>query len=230
MSHFVVAVFHEEGQSVEKLLEPYYEGNTRAPWIEFSRQEAIDYVRKNYSGFVNCSDDECWEYMSTGYITDRAGNLYTTSNPDGKWDWWVEGGRWEGLLRLKNGERVNSARIRDIDFSLDDKVYDKALRFWDIVVEHEPLEAGEEAPLSLWKEDYYREYYVDRETYARRQAQFSTFAVINANGIWEEKARCGLFGMSDETPERAASWEDNFFEMFIKGKEDLYLTIVDCHV
>ena len=93
MSHFVVAVLHEEDQNVEELLEPYDEGNTRAPWIEFSRQEAIDYVRKNYSGFVNCSDDECWEYMSTGYITDRAGNLYTTSNPDGKWDWWVEGGR-----------------------------------------------------------------------------------------------------------------------------------------
>ena len=38
VSHFVVAVFHEEDQDIEDLLEPYYEGNTRAPCIEFSRQ------------------------------------------------------------------------------------------------------------------------------------------------------------------------------------------------
>ena len=59
MSHFVVAVFHEEDQNIDELLEPYYEGNTRAPWIEFSRQEAIDYVRKNYQDFAQSSDDEC---------------------------------------------------------------------------------------------------------------------------------------------------------------------------
>ena len=155
VSYFVVAVFHEEDQSVDELLAPYYEGKTCAPWIEFSRQGAIDYVREHYPEFTQQSDDECWKHMSTGYITDEAGNLYTTSNPDSKWDWWTEGGRWEGFLRLKNGERANSARIKDIDFSLDDEVYSKALRFWDIVVEHKPLESDEEKPFLLYSEDYY---------------------------------------------------------------------------
>ena len=168
--------------------------------------------------------------MSRGYMTDRAGNLYTTSNPDAKWDWWTIGGRWNGLLRLKNGERTNSARVKDIDFSLDEEVYSKALRFWDIVVDHKPLEAGEEEPLTLCSEEYYRKYYQDRDTYARMQAQFSTFAVLNANGIWEEKGKCGWFGMSNETPQEAENWEDKYIDNFIKCNEELYLTIIDCHI
>lgn len=46
--------------------------------------------------------------------------------------------------------------------------------------------------------------------YACRQDYFSTFAVIPPNGIWEEKAKCGWFGMSNETPQTATIWDDNF--------------------
>lgn len=230
MSHFSVAVFHEEGQSVEKLLAPYDEEIEYAPYLRFTRQEAIAHARKDYPYMADKSDDECFELMAGWYILGKDGNLYTTYNPNAKWDWWEIGGGWHNFLRLKDGTFADSARVGEIDFSIDEEVYKKALRFWDIVVEHKPLEADEKAPVLAFREEYYLSLYGDRETYARRQAQFSTFAVLHPNGIWEEQGKCGWFGMSDETPEEAAEWQDNYYGNFIKGNEELYLTIVDCHI
>ena len=230
MSHFAVAVFHNEDQSVDELLAPYDEGIKYAPYLKFSKQDAINYVREKYREMLDKNDDDCWNLIASWYIPDRKGNLYSTSNPNAKWDWWVIGGRWSNLLKLKNGVFADSARVRDIDFTPNRKLYKNALRFWDIFVEHKPLEKDEEMPFSLHNEDYYRAFYKNRDTYARRQAQFSTFAVISANGIWEEKAESGWFGMSNETPQEAENWEDNFFDNFIKGNDDLFLTIVDCHI
>ena len=52
MSHFSVLVFTtEDSLSLYELLEPYYEGNTRAPYISYTRQEAIDYARQHYDKF-----------------------------------------------------------------------------------------------------------------------------------------------------------------------------------
>ena len=36
--------------------------------------------------------------------------------------------------------------------------------------------------------------------------------------------------MSNEMPKTSEEWEDNFFEKFIKGKDELFLTIVDYHI
>ena len=232
MSHFSVLVFTEyDGLSLDELLEPYYEGNTRAPWIEFSRQEVIDYVRKNYSGFDDKSDEECWRYMTEDCITDKKGNIYSTANPDAKWDYWIKGGRWEGFLRLKDGSHANSAKIKDVDFSLDEEAYNKALHFWDVVVEHKPLEPDEQPLFNIYSEDYYREFFGSRENYARRQAAFHTFAVVTSDGIWCEKGECGWFGLSSATPEEAENWENNFIKNFIDGEDaETTITIVDCHI
>ncbi len=116
VSHFVVAVFHEEDQSVDELLAPYDEEVKYAPYLKFSKQEAVDYVRKNYREMFDKSDYECWNFIASWYIADRKGNLYSTSNPNGKWDYWVIGGRWDKLLKIKDGEVTNTARVKDVDF------------------------------------------------------------------------------------------------------------------
>ena len=232
MSHFSVLVFTEDdGLSVDELLEPYYEGNTRAPYIEYTKQEAIDYVRKHYPDFNDKSDEKCWKFMAEGYITDKKGNIYSTANPDAKWDWYVEGGRWENFLKLKDGTRATSAKLRDVDFSIDEAVYEKALRYWDLVVEHKPLEPGEEMPFSMYNEKYYKDFYGDRETYARRQAGFHAFAVVTSDGLWIESAHMSWFAWTDATPESAADWESNFIKNFIDGEDpEKRITVVDCHI
>lgn len=44
------------------------------------------------------------------------GDIYTTSNPNSKWDWYVEGGRWKNMLVTKDGEKTNYALVEDIDW------------------------------------------------------------------------------------------------------------------
>ena len=90
--------------------------------MKFSKQEAIDYVKKNYNEMHDKTDTECWNLISNCYIADRQGNLYSTSNPNAKWDWWVIGGRWSNFLKLKSGGFANSARVRNIDFTPQSKI------------------------------------------------------------------------------------------------------------
>src|SRR5206468_2164876 len=48
---------------------------------------------------------------------DEEGNLYYTSNPNAKWDWYSLGGRWQGLFSLKaDGSKVDQANKGEIDF------------------------------------------------------------------------------------------------------------------
>lgn len=120
--------------------------------------------------------------------------------------------------------------MKHIDFSMDQEAYEDALRFWDVAVNHKEAEPGEEYT-TFFKEEYYREYYGDRETYARHQAQFSTFAVVTPDGVWHEKGRMGWFGCSGETADEAKDWEDHYKERFIDTADpEWFLTIVDCHI
>lgn len=232
MSHYTVAVFHRKDQDIDEMLAPYSENLQVEPYISFTRQEAIDYVRKNYQGYQDRTDEECWQLMADDAgegMTDADGNILTTYNPLSKWDWYSEGGRWGGFLKVGH-QHKDEARVKDIDFSMNREAYEDALHFWDVAVDHKPAEPGEEYSL-FYKEEYYREYYGDRETYARHQAQFSTFAVVTPDGEWHEKGQMGWFGCSGETAEEAKDWEEHYKERFIDTADpNWYVTIVDCHI
>ena len=231
MSHFTVLVIHDENTDIEKLLAPYEESLKVAPYQVFTRQEAIDFVRKKYSNFRKSTDEECWKYLAEQYKADKDGNLFDDSNPNAKWDYWDTEKEWLNILKLKSGEMVNSAKLKDIDFSLDEKDYKKALRFWDIVVEHEPLRPDEKMPFSLYNVDYYHERYGSRENYAQSCATFYTYAVITPNGIWHEPGKMGWFATDNGSPESHYKWKRDFYKNFIEGEnEELIFTIVDCHV
>ena len=115
--HFSLAVFHYKDETVDSLLAPFYEGAEVERYVAYTRQGAIDFARANFQCCKDASDEECWKFMAEdAEETDEEGNIYSTSNPDAKWDWWEIGGRWQGLLKV--GERrVNSAFVKDIDFS-----------------------------------------------------------------------------------------------------------------
>ena len=229
MSHFTVAVFHRPDQDVETLLAPYDENIQVEPYVQFTRQQAIDYARQHYKSMADASDEACYAYIAEDYKTDAEGNLLSTYNPRSKWDWWSEGGRWDGMLRTAAGE-LNSARIADIDFTPDAQTYEAALRYWDVIVEHQPKLPGEDF-FSMYNEQYYLDYYGDRDTYARYMTQFSTYAVVTPDGEWYEKGRMGWWGCSSETADEAKDWEEHYRERFLDSADpDWILTIVDCHI
>lgn len=97
MSHFSVAVLTKEEPVLDEsyfidLLEPYMENCCSTP--------SIDYME-----FFE--DDDC-------EIDDATGKRGYWQNPDAKWDWLAVGGRWHGLLKLRDGSSCDSARICDL--------------------------------------------------------------------------------------------------------------------
>lgn len=52
-----------------------------------------------------------------GYERDpKTGRFGYWENPNKKWDWWVVGGRWGGLLRHRGGFDADICRVGDLDF------------------------------------------------------------------------------------------------------------------
>ena len=174
-----------------------------------------DYVRD----YVQATWDE--EKQDYGYW----------ENPTAKWDYWQIGGRWQGSLKTSSGQ-TDQARVRDVNFEPDQKSYNKAARWWEVVVEGSPLRAGES------KRDFFsahKEYYITRyktkEAYAKIRSSVSTYAVIMPDGKWYQKGDMGWFGFSSETAEESYDWDMHFKENFIdKADPDWIVTIVDCHI
>lgn len=181
-------------------------------------------------------------------------------NPNAKWDWYQLGGRWAGALKLKDDvemeqapnfswgwdkeaalevikeKRVDQAKKGDINWEAINNAkedYDKAIRFWEMKVEGAEPETDKEKDSLKWdwyKEGYYQEKYGDKETYAKCQSSFTTYAVVK-DGKWYGKGDMGWFGMSSESHDEAINWELNFFDAFIKDlSDDTVISVVDCHI
>ena len=160
---------------------------------------------------------------------DRFGNYF---NPMAKWDWYEIGGRWSGIIKTKDGEFVNEAYIKDIDFSIDDKLYQECLRYWEVAIDKEPLKEGEKERdfFCMYKPEYYRERYGTKENYAKIQAQFSTYAVVTPDGEWYEPGAMGWFGCSFASIDDERKWDNDYYNLIKNADPNDILTIVDCHI
>ena len=228
MSHYTVAVIHRGNQNVDELLAPYSENLEVEPYIWKTREEAIAYVRKYYET-EGLTDDECWEMLTEDYEADENGNLYTTYNPKSKWDWYCIGGRFGGTLKSKvDNMHYNSLRIGDIDIApnLDD--YADAIEFWEKYIDG--MDEDDKEYNLFFKQSYYKNRYHDKYTYANVETSFATYSVVTPDGEWHAPGDMGWFGCSSESDEDYIEWVSRYRERFINGNEDLYMTIVDCHI
>lgn len=85
-------------------------------------QDHINYLENEFPKRLNWTDEECYNKSKEWYnddMIDEEGNLLSTYNPNSKWDWYEIGGRWNKCLTTKNGDNVNSALVKDIDFPED---------------------------------------------------------------------------------------------------------------
>lgn len=155
MSHYAVAVFTKEGQSLEELMEPFYEGIEVEPYIAKTKQEIIQEAKELKESIskrleenklepsdwqqeiLDCKTDEEF-YQANIYEDeeyDEEGNRLSTYNPDSKWDWYEVGGRWSNMLTTIDGEKVDECLVKHLNLTPDKESYDKAIRFWELVVE-----------------------------------------------------------------------------------------------
>ena len=252
MSHYSVAVLTKEGQSIEDLLSPFDESINVDPYISRTKAEIIQDVKERKGRLINqlkkdpdmelcdilrqllvCETDEDFYnyYFCEDDLYDDDGNELSTYNPNAKWDWYSIGGRFSRLITMENGERTNSCKIKDADFSyVDRESYDEALRFWEVVIDGKPLEKGEKQPFSLYKKEYYIERYGTKEEFAKSSSNFGTYAILTPDGVWHEPGKMGWFGVSHATIEAEREWEKHYQEILNTANPEWTITIVDCHI
>lgn len=160
------------------------------------------------------------------------GSVSSTYNPKSKWDWYVEGGRWSGSLRLKDGSKVDSAYASEIDFSPDEEEAKRYARIWDLVVEgFEPKNQDERDTLRWNNKEYILNKFKTKGEYVKINSAFHTYAVLTPDGEWHEPGKMGWFGMSHATNEQEIEWYNNYSKFVEEAIENNWLiTVVDCHI
>lgn len=184
--------------------------------------KTIDEFAKDYYGYNS--------YMING---EEKYGYYC--NEKAKYDYYLIGGRWQEMLTLKDGTKANSAKIKDVDFSLNKKRFKGAERFWELYIEkgmdNLTSEEKEEIGFVFYKPKYYTEKYKTKENYAKQSSSFNTYAVVDTDGKWYEEGEMGWFAISSATIEEENEWEISFFDKFIKNRDpEEYITILDCHI
>lgn len=244
MSHFTVLVVDTKNEkSVDEWMEPFYEGLEKDRMSNWTVQDVLNYFKKENVDFPYDHVDESnmAEYLERAeeleFDTsehDDEGNLYYLGNEDAKWDWYEIGGRWSGMLKKLDGTRCNECEVKDLDLSLDKDMYEKAKRFWEVVVDKQPLKDSEYADgfTSWYKDSYYKDTFGDKETFAKDKASLSTLAML-LDGEWHEQGKMGWFGMSDTTSDSLKEYT-KFFNKTLEELKETHphatVTLVDCHI
>ncbi len=252
MSHFSVLVMSYSPDDIMEQLAPYAESPSEE-YLEFVPTDLTkEDLKKTFAKVKNEYGYKSFdEFMRNyyGYIWDKEASAYgRICNPNTKWDWYEIGGRWSGHLKLKPeavasypsmlvqskglANRIDQALLKDVDFTPDEKAYQEALRFWEVVVEGNPLEAGEKQSdfINLWKPQYYTTLYASKEEYAQTESAFSVWAIVTLDGEWHEVGTMGWFGMSNETREDRQTFAAFSDKTLAEADPNIYLTVVDCHI
>ena len=213
MSHYAVLVLHKEDQNIDTLLAPYDENLEVEPYLKLTNDEAIIKAKEEYD---NCTEQELIKNYAEdfGYILLSDG-LYSTYNPNSKWDWYQIGGRFNGIFELTEEEK------------------NKIRRWWEINIYDAPLKEGEEKDKYLfYNPKYYERRYKDAETDIKIQETIKFFAVITPDGKWHAPSNMGWWACTDGEPEDELKWDLEFYDRFIEPNlnSDLICTVVDCHI
>jgi len=266
VKHTKEGLIAKERQSIEE-----YKNGTYAEYLSdpvkyaenCTNEGHLKFLKEDFPKRLTMTDDEIYELATKYYEPEDIGpdgEVYSTYNPDSKWDWYEVGGRYAGRIAVKDGveievpnfswgwdddskekviamgNKTDSAYKRDIDFSKmhrTEEDYKDALRYWELIVEGDKPKNKEEEETVKWsfyKPEYYVNRYKTKEKYAECHSSFAMWAVVK-DGVWYEKGKMGFWAMSDETDDEAVDWEMNFFDRFIKDlPEDTLITVVDCHI
>lgn len=71
------------------------------------RPEHLKFIKEEIPAMKGWTDEQFYEKATKWYededIDPTTGGVWSTYNPDSKWDWYEVGGRWAGKIKLKPG-------------------------------------------------------------------------------------------------------------------------------
>lgn len=103
MSHFTVLVPAKDEDELAAKLLPFheYECTGIEEYTEFIPAD-MDELRADFENFGDGRDLDQFAREWSGYHISEDLIYGRITNPNAKWDWWLVGGRWSGLLQLKD--------------------------------------------------------------------------------------------------------------------------------
>lgn len=231
-----------------KLINVIKDEESRPVKIIFASLEKIDSpkqitMKERYGSF----EEFVKEYH--GYKIEDGGKIGYWKNEKAKWDWYQLGGRWTGMLKLKEGTTgkigkpglqtsqanlgyADEARKCDVDFKAmlekgseeSNKIYEQFLKKYEDDKTFNPyFEFG-------IKGEKQNEIFIpeSKESFVKRHSNFVTFAVLK-NGEWFERGNMGWWGIAtDEKPDEV--WDKEFEKLINELPEDTLLSVYDCHI
>ena len=178
------------------------------------------------------------------------------TNPNARWDWWIEGGRWSEFLQAKNGGYIISGLKSQIDFDqmrakravaaaqeyeafvLATRDCEIALSWDEVVSKHgDDIEAARSEYSAqpavkairssrILKWDSIEDYYCTLENYVERAHRR---AIITFAVIIGGEWRCALPMDVPSQKLDLNAWAEEFNILIDDLPDDTRLTIVDCH-
>lgn len=124
--HYVLHVIHPADVDVETYVEekmaPFYEELEVPEYKDYYSEKEIARAQKWYQekGYHDGDDPNdlvpfSWD-NSTTYMDEKGAYKLSTWNPQGHWDWWVIGGRWDnywetGMDSMPSNGNVNTVSV-----------------------------------------------------------------------------------------------------------------------
>lgn len=231
----------------EKALLPYCE-HARTLTEDLTKEE----IEEEYNNILNYTEEEkendeskkkmyqiykdkTLEYFAKNhfYCEIEDDKVYMDYNPEGKWDWYVIGGRWRNALPIRN------KKINDLTDSYSDDANSyaqiKDLSFKKIISSIQEEEYKEKynkliSEGGFLKPEYYLKKYPTFESFLKDKLTFSTYALLDSEGTWHAPGQMGWFGCSSALPEEESSFCDIFLSLIEKEDEENYFVLADCHI
>ena len=231
----IIENFRESVEHLKKDMEAYEKGeydteNYRTYWLKEDSEELTDYAKERLELYEK-SDEEIYQWYRDGEDDDRFdenGNELSTYNPNSKWDWYTIGGRWDGYFNLKDGSKVNAAKISDVVWEGTPEEKAEAKEFWEQYIEGKLPSPGKEPVKCFYKKEYYTSRYNSKEDYIERSTATNPYAVVTPEGEWVAPGEMGWFSSSEDG--QAQAEYENWLKDFISKHQDCYITLVDCHI
>jgi len=190
-----------------------YKNGTYARYLQDPEEYAKDCRNENHLNYLknefplrlNWTDEEIYQEEIKWYedeperITPEGG-IYSTRNPQSKWDWYEVGGRWAGSIKLKDD--VETSETPNFSGGWPEEEMRKAIeeKRVDSAVKHEIANLD----------------------------SLTTFAVIK-DGKWYARGEMGWWG-AVSNPKEGDEWEKQIKQLLSEIPDETLITIVDCHI
>ena len=159
-----IAEVREEISRYEKTLYAKYLADPEKYEAKTNNKNHLNYIKNEFPLRLKWTDEECYQEAIALYDKDKInkdGSTNETYNPKAKWDWYVSGGRWDGMLRLKDRNLETNKAFKEDIANLE------SIKTYAVVKDGEWFEVGQMGWWGLSSETKEEKEKWDKEFYDR---------------------------------------------------------------